>query len=444
MPGTSETARKALHFGAGGLAFLLAYLTPLQAALLATAAIAFNRFLFPRIGGEVIYRRDELASPWRSGVLLYPTAVLLLVVLFHDRLEVAAAGWGIMAAGDGAAGIIGRRFGRRTIPWNRSKTVEGSAAFALASGVFACAILFWMGRGPLEAAFLAVPTCLFAAFVESLPWRLNDNLTVPLLSALFLRGLLEVDPGRLRESAAGLGSALAAGILVNLGLAALFRRSGAVDASGMIAGFLIGVLTWTFAGGEGFVILLTFFVLGSAATRLGYRRKERAGIAQEKKGARSARHALANCGVAVYLAFLIASAASPAVFVLAFVCAYATAAFDTVSSEVGQAYGGRPVLITTLRPVPAGTDGAISWLGTLAGALAALAVAGVAAFTGVFDPDLTGVVLVAAFVGSTADSLLGATLEARGLMDNEAVNFFNTLVGSLAGIGLAALASAAA
>jgi uncharacterized protein (TIGR00297 family) len=439
----SETARTAVHFGVGGLAFLLAYLTPLQAALLAAAGIAFNRFLVPRIGGDLIYRQDELASPWRSGIILYPTAVLLLIVLFHDRLEVAAAGWAIMAAGDGAAGFVGRRIGRRPIPWNRSKSLEGFAACALASGISAWAILVWMGRGPLEAAFLAAPTCLFAAFVESLPWRLDDNLTVPLLSALFLRGLLEVDPARLREAAEGaLPGGFASGVLVNLGVAALFRRAGLVDGSGTIAGFLIGVLTWTFAGWEGFVVLLSFFVLGSAATRLGYRRKERAGIAQEKKGARSARHALANCGVSVYLAFLIATAASPAAFILAFVCAYATAAFDTVSSEVGQAYGGEPVLITTLRRVPAGTNGAVSWLGTLAGALAALAVAGVAALTGIFDPGLTGIVLVAAFIGSTADSLLGATLEQRGLMDNEAVNFTNTLVGSLAGIGLAALMAA--
>jgi len=48
-------------------------------------------------------------------------------------------------------------------------------------------------------------------------------------------------------------------------------------------------------------------------------------------------------------------------------------------------------------------------------------------------------VLAAAFIGSTADSVLGATLESRGLMDNEAVNFSNTLVGSLSGIGLLAL-----
>ncbi len=442
MARASETARKSVHLGVGGFAFLLRELTPWQAALCAAGAVLFNRFGLRALGGARLFRGEEARHPWRSGIVIYPVAVLLLIVLFRDRMEVAAASWGILAAGDSAAGLFGRRFGRRTLAWNRTKSLEGTAAFVLGAVAAAWALLVWMGRQPLEAVLLAVPTALFGALIESLPWRLSDNLTVPLLSGLFLRGLLEVDPQHLQAGGLALRDAFLEAIVANLILAFLARRAGSVDTSGMIAGFLVGVLTYTFSGWRGFLVLLAFFVLGSGSTRLGYRRKARLGIAQERKGARSARHALANCGVAVYLAFLLAGAASPAVFVLAFVCAYATAAFDTVSSEIGQAYGGRPVLITTLRPVPPGTDGAVSWIGTLAGALAALAVGGVATATGFLAPGLLGTVVLASFVGSTADSLLGATLERRGVMDNDAVNFFNTLVGALAGVGLAALLAA--
>jgi uncharacterized protein (TIGR00297 family) len=98
------------------------------------------------------------------------------------------------------------------------------------------------------------------------------------------------------------------------------------------------------------------------------------------------------------------------------------------------------VLITTFRPVPAGTDGAISWIGTGAGLAAALVTGGVAAWLGLVEPRLLWIVLVAGFLGSTADSILGATLEARGLMDNHAVNFSNTLIGALAGLALLAIA----
>jgi uncharacterized protein (TIGR00297 family) len=296
-----------------------------------------------------------------------------------------------------------------------------------------------MGRSPGEAAALAIPTALFAAGIESLPWRLNDNLTVPLLSALFLCGLVVGDAVRFPSVLPSLKAALLPAAIVNLVLAALSRKAGAVDRSGMAAGCVVGVLTWILGGWRSYLILVAFFVLGSATTRLGRRRKERLGVAQERKGARSARHALANCGVAVVLALLGATAASPGPFVLAFACAYATAAFDTVSSEIGQAYGGRPILITTLRPVPVGTDGAVTWIGTLAGFAGAALVAGLAVALGMLGAGSVPAVLLAAFLGSSADSILGATLEQKGLMDNEAVNFSNTLVGALAGLLLSSL-----
>ncbi len=441
MNGPSEAARRIVHLGVGALAILLRYLTPWQAACFAAAAVLFNRFVLATVTPS-LFRAEERRRPWRSGIVIYPVAVLLLIVLFRDRMEVAAAAWGLLAAGDSSAGVIGRRYGRRPIPWNHSKSLIGMAAFALGGSAAAWGLLVWMGRGPLEAALLAVPAGFFGSFVESLPWGLDDNLTVPLLSALFLRGLLEVDPTRLASGGTDLRDAFLLGVLLNIPLAYLARRAGTVDRSGMVAGFVVGVATYTFAGGRGFLVLLSFFVLGSAATFLGYRRKLRAGTAQGKGGARSARHALANCGTGVYLAFLLAFAATPSIIALAYVCAYATAAFDTVSNEVGQLYGGRPFLITTLRPVAAGTDGAVSFVGTLAGVLAAAAVGWVAEATGLLRPGLMPIAVAAAFVGSTVDSVLGATLEARGLMGNHEVNFSNTLAGALTGIGLAVLVSA--
>lgn len=429
-----ETARRLVHLGAGGLAFTLKHLTVPQAALIAAGAVVFNLLVLPRVGGEALFRSGERARPLESGIHLYPVAVLLLVLLFGWRPEVAAAGWVIMAAGDPAASAVGQRLGGRPIPWNRRKTISGSLAFAAAAAAAAWVVLVYMGRPAGEAAALAIPTALFAAGIESLPWRLNDNLTVPILSALFLCGLIAGDATRLAEAAPRLRQALLPAVAVNAVLAVLFRNAGAVDRSGMAAGLAVGVLTWVLGGWRAFLILVAFFVLGSATTRLGRRRKERLGVAQEKKGARSARHALANCGVGVYLALLCATAAAPGPFVLAFVCAYATAAFDTVSSELGQTYGGRPVLITTLRAVPVGTDGAVTWIGTLAGAAAAALVAGLAAALGLVGAGAVPAVLLAAFLGSSADSILGATLEQKGLMDNEAVNFSNTLVGALAGI----------
>ena len=435
---TNETARRSVHFAAGAFAFLLAWLTPGQAAIFAAGAVLFNALLLPRIGGRTLFRERE--NPWRSGILIYPVSVLLLLLLFgfwKGGLSVVACGWIAMAWGDPAAAAWGRRRGRRPIPWNAGKTIEGALAFALAATVGIWLVLIWMGRSPSDAALLALPTGLFAAFVESLPWRIDDNLSVPLMSALFLRGLMELDGAILHGAAGDLRHAFLVGTLVNLIFAWLALRAKSVDRSGMIAGLLVGLVTFTFTGWRGYAVLIGFFVLGSGATRLGTARKMRLGVAQSKGGARSARHALANCGVGAYLALLVAGSVRPEMFVLAYVCAYAAAVFDTVSSEIGQAYGGRPRLITSFRQVPPGTDGAVSLLGTAAGGVAALLIGCAAWGMNLLPGSALWVVVMAGFLGSTADSILGATLQARGLMDNEGVNFSNTMLGALVGLACA-------
>ena len=125
-------------------------------------------------------------------------------------------------------------------------------------------------------------------------------------------------------------------------------------------------------------------------------------------------------------------------FALAFAGAFATAAADTASSEIGQLLGRRTYLVTTFRPVPRGTEGAVSLEGTLAGIFASLVIAALGAALGLFSWKGVPVVVFAAFVGTTFESVVGAALEKRQLLDNEALNFLNTLVGALVAAAFAA------
>ena len=69
--------------------------------------------------------------------------------------------------------------------------------------------------------------------------------------------------------------------------------------------------------------------------------------------------------------------------------------------------------------------------GTLAGIFASLVIAALAAAVGLFPWMGVLFVVIAAFVGTTFESVVGAALEKRQLLDNEALNFLNTLVGAL-------------
>jgi uncharacterized protein (TIGR00297 family) len=220
---------------------------------------------------------------------------------------------------------------------------------------------------------------------------------------------------------------------LNLGLAALAFAAGTVSRSGVIGGVLVGTAIYLTVGLPGWLMLVGFFVLGSAASKLGYQRKASLGVAQDDGGRRGAKHALANCGAALACAIGFHFTQHPA-WLCAYVGAFATALSDTSASEIGQLYGKTPILITTFRRVPVGTEGAVSLEGTLAGIAASLLLAGLAWAVGLAaagtGPHFLWIIAVAAFVGTTLESYLGATIEGVKGIDNEVSNFANTVIGA--------------
>ena len=198
------------------------------------------------------------------------------------------------------------------------------------------------------------------------------------------------------------------------------------------------------------VPVLAVSVLAHLATRLGREKKERLGAAEGRRG-RSASQVAANLGIAALASGELSQSwladtgwfpslpATPMLLFSAGLAALAEAAADTVSSEVGQVAGGRPRLITSLRKVDPGTDGAVSLTGTLAGIAAAIlvAAAGTMAVRGNFSMAWTS--CLGGVSGLFADSLLGATLERRGWLGNDAVNFLSTACAACISLGLLAL-----
>ena len=211
---------------------------------------------------------------------------------------------------------------------------------------------------------------------------------------------------------------------VTAAFATLAYRLGMASPRGALSGLLVGAPVYACLGPQGFALLVLFVVGGSALTRLGYDRKRRSGGAEARGGRRGARNALANAGVAVLCALLYALDL-PA-FSAAYVAAVGAAFADTAESEVGQLSRRPPRLITTGRKVRPGTDGAVSLAGTLAGLVGAGLTAGLGLALGLVGGwGAAGLVALAAFLGTVADSLVGARLPRLG---NEATNVLCTLV----------------
>jgi uncharacterized protein (TIGR00297 family) len=216
-------------------------------------------------------------------------------------------------------------------------------------------------------------------------------------------------------------------VVVTLIFTTLARWVRGVSFSGALAGAAVCFLLYIGAGPGAFAALVSVFALTWISTRFGYRRKEKLGTAEKLDG-RTALQVLANLAVAAACAGLSTLTAGRAVLLLAVSAALSEAAADTVSSELGQARSAKARLITTWEEVTAGTDGGVSWAGTLAGVAAATAVSLVCALTGLVPLRWLGISVVAAVAGMIADSYLGALLERRNLLSNDAVNFLGTLV----------------
>ena len=163
-------------------------------------------------------------------------------------------------------------------------------------------------------------------------------------------------------------------------------------------------------------------------SRFGLARKTRLGIEEERGGRRGAANAIANCGVAAIAA--IAAITTPYSFkaVVALAAALIAGGSDTVASEIGKAWGRSTFLVTTLSRVKPGTSGAMSLEGTAAGLLGATALAAFAAWLGPLTGDLILPVVAAATIGALVESVLGATLEGPGFVNNDVLNFINTAV----------------
>ena len=208
---------------------------------------------------------------------------------------------------------------------------------------------------------------------------------------------------------------------------------------GILNGAALGVLVCGTLGWRGYLIVMLFFLLGSGLTFVGIEQKEAEGIAEERSGMRGAGNVWGSALTASICA--VATLFSPVpykyLFVLGYVASFCTKLSDTTASEVGKAYGKTTYLITNLKSVPRGTEGAVSLEGTLAGAFASVVLAAVAWIIGLISP--IGIVwcVVAAFIATTIESLIGATLESRFTwLNNDLVNFINTVLGAIAAIVL--------
>ena len=242
----------------------------------------------------------------------------------------------------------------------------------------------------------------------------------------------------------------------------------ALTARGAVAAAAVGLACVT-AGWDWAALLIAFFLASTVLSRLGQHRKDAmAGAIVSKGGARDAVQVLANG--AVFAASAIGFLLAPSVMWYAVGAGgLAAATADTWATEIGMLAGGTPRSIRSWRPVPIGTSGGVTVAGTAAAVAGSVFISLAARGLG-WPPAALWAAALGGLVGATADSLLGATIQARrwcahcdrateravhtcgattahaggiAWLDNDAVNALASIVGAAMGAVVAGTATGA-
>jgi len=183
--GRNEFRRRLWHFMPGCLAILATFIPhqePVGVWVLVAAALFCALLAGLAWRYSSMFRRPEESNCLSlMSIFGYAAGIVPLFLLFPSQPELALTVTGVIAFGDGSATLFGLLFGKTKLPWNRKKTWVGLAAFVLVAAPMAM-LIYWRGAIPpvdiTAAVVCVVPTVLGSALVESLPYRLNDNVFV--------------------------------------------------------------------------------------------------------------------------------------------------------------------------------------------------------------------------------------------------------------------------
>jgi uncharacterized protein (TIGR00297 family) len=229
-------------------------------------------------------------------------------------------------------------------------------------------------------------------------------------------------------------------LALNALLIGVAQRAPLLTPSGWLHAGILGTLLWGSLGWRGWLAVVAYLALGSAVTKAGFKAKQASGLAEARGGRRGPENVWGSALVAALLAVLTPSAGTWAsLLLLGFAASLAAKLADTFGSEIGKRWGRHTVLITSLRPVPRGTEGAISLEGTAASAVGSLLMAGVMAALRVIETAAAFALVVGVGLAATLlESVIGATVQRRlSWLSNEAVNALQTLIAALLAMALA-------
>ncbi len=202
------------------------------------------------------------------------------------------------------------------------------------------------------------------------------------------------------------------GLLIVLALGLISLRKGWVDFLGLISGFIVGGSIVLLGDLKAFLPMMAFYLSGSIATKIKYKRKVQKEAAQPKGGARSWQNVWAN-GLMPVIFLILWRVIGSERWLFAYLASVSASIADTLSNEIGVLNPSPPRLVT--RPwvrVDAGTSGGVSLLGFSVAIVASSLLGVLTGAVGLIGSDPILFSTITGFLGSFLDSVIGAEWQA--------------------------------
>lgn len=386
------------------------------------------------------------------GTVYFPIAFLILAAFFWEKPITLILSMLVMTFADTLASFVGEHEKRplKFRLWEDEKSLQGSAAMFLST-----TLIIYVGTDffawffdaafflPLEVLIgCAAFTGMAATLAEAASNQGSDNFSVPLVTAISYEiYLINYTHGT-----------LPALLLWMVGSAAIFflaHKLRSLNGGGTATAFVMGIFIFGTGGVQWIAPILAFFILSSLLSKLGKKSAE----TTQKSSNRDVLQVLANGGIPMIIAIVNFFQPFDLAYIM-FLGAISAATADTWATEIGFFSKKDPRHILNFKTVIKGTSGGVTLLGFVGSIFGAgvIALIGRAVTGGAVSVEW---ILVAGFVGSFVDSVLGGSIQAKFTcsacgketekrmhcqmhtshlkgfkwLDNDGVNFVNTIVG---------------
>ncbi len=227
---------------------------------------------------------------------------------------------------------------------------------------------------------------------------------------------------------------------INFCLILLFHRVPVLTRSGYLHAGALGTILLASIGLRAWLSVVVYLILGSAVTKLGFYNKQQRGLAESRGGKRGPENVWGSSATGAFLSIIYTLHIWPESLVLiGFASSFSAKLADTFGSEIGKRWGTKTYLISSLRKVQPGTEGAISLEGTIASLIGGFIMAMVMwIFKIISSYESIILITFVALLATLLESFIGALVQNRfRLLNNEIVNSIQTSIAALLSIIIA-------